>query len=1841
MTTPVGSIKLDLKIDGSNLPAEMVRQIRAGLEPVLAEYRQQLHGLQRDYNQVGRDAAKSAAQQSAAAKATARAVDDVGDEYRQAARRATASAAEQVAANRRVAESVDEIGDRYTRLSATALFSARGQVSALDQVTRAIDQQTAAWGRLAAARTAAAATPTPGGPGGGGRGGGGGGSGGGGWGWHGGSGRGIGGFLTSPLGFNAMALGLGSWPAAATAVTNLTGAIQQLLQVGGLVPGMVGGIVSSVATLKIGFNGVEDAVKAAWEAAASGDPKDIKKAAEAMENLAPSAKSAVTALVGLRGEWQHLQRDVVQQNLFDGLDTTITALATKAMPTLEKELGGISKAWNGTFKQLGTSLGSDSSMSLLDHLFGNTSEAQSRLNKAIEPATHAIETLMSESSDFLPRLADGVGAVATRFDNWITKSVENGNLDKWINEGIEGATNFGNAFLNVGKIINDLTTAAGGGGGFLKWLNDATGRLHDFLSSTEGQEKLTAFFKEGREQLSEWGEILKHVWSLFTEVYDAAKQWTGLLLPALTTIAGLLDKMGGSLSVLVTGFLAFQSMRGIGRLAFSLAGLNGGLATTADGLATAATGTEKLSTRLGRMAGMTAGIAGLGLAIDGLGKDKVTPGSALEIIGGGALLGGSNFGVPGAIAGAGLGAAVAGVTWVMKDNAEAARKAAEAIAEYEKASERSAVAAEHAQNAMKSLNDALLESGGKVDGSALSAVQDRIREIPDMLGGTYNADVIKQVTQAIKDLGLSQRDLAGQVLGDQPMFDALSTNLKNMGPQGFLVQQQLEAIRAEFGGMQASAAAANPVLQDLAAALNTDLSGAAARVKTAFESLPKDVPVNIDMPNGQLVVDLLRQMNVDVDMIDGKYPSIDINDDRVRAADALLDNLGIKITHLPNGEFSVGIEQQSLALVEAQIRAMTAPKQILFRVATEGAPQLPKAPGTLATLPGVTGPGRADGGVLPGYSPGVDNLLVPMSGGEGVLIPEAVRGIGGAAAVYAINSMFRPGLSRRGYRNGGVIGFDEGGIVPPGMAPPPGMSPMAADVAAAVAASIGPLIGLLTEIRDVLKAAFPVPQQGGMFGLPGAGLPGGAALPGDVPGASLAASTSAGVSPATVAGVTAGLDGSTWLPIKGSKGDPLTDGEKALNKQLTDTLKPLTSAINESIKKGGIGKLAELGIGPDNPLAQQLAAARNTALSQNAGLLAAAGPVGSQAYNDVLTKNVLGPLASALNRTVKGNAYTGKLADYGIQAGDPLVANLLGIRGSLASAPPAGLNPAGGMTDSLAAVSSDMCGCVGQQMTGAMDQTGRTLLGGITSGVQGTLSNVAGDVIQKAGTAIGRGLPDKTISGADLINEGNLAAIPAALGYKVGDYSRKGGQGSGVITANEGEDFTAGGQLYSDTAALVDRSFTSLDASMKAGFDQLMGVMEQVRDQLVQIASNLASTAGGMAVSFAGGPAGATAPAPGKALGGPITGGIAGRDSVPIMAMPGEHMLTVADVAAMGGQHGVYAFRRALHTGGVRGFAAGGAVTPNVNATVGADFYGVSQIPILGAIIAMINQVLLSVIGVQIQARDTMMRMTDEFRQFRGDFEGFTAQGRLRNDTSGLMDRSGTSTEEAADERVKILKIVIKELIDYIVHNVIVPIAKATGKAAVAAGASAAGTAVSQAGGLGGAAGPLGGITSSLINAAGDAAVDVGATVFEDFAIALTGTLTDSIAAMLQNTMPGLVQGIFGQDLSGLFPTGSIMAPAMGGGLAAMLAGLLGGMAVFDDGGLATGVGFMPKATVQPERVLSNRQTVNHERLTELLDAGALERLGGNRTTYAPITVYEADHTTANDISDLLSKLDA
>lgn len=401
----------------------------------------------------------------------------------------------------------------------------------------------------------------------------------------------LGGSLSSAMVWNAGALGLGSLPAIATALTSVAGAIQQVTQAGLVLPGVFAGGAASIGTFALGLSGMSDALTAVNEAA-DGTPEAIEKANKALAGLAPNARDVVTTLADLKPAFDGL-RGTVQQNLFAGISQSIKTLADNDLPVLQKGLGGIATAWNGTLKQLGTSLGSDSSKGLLDRILGNTADAQNRFTKAIDPLINGIGTLAAAGTDALPRIADGLTDVAKRFETFITAADQDGRLDKWINDGLDGLTNLGNILLNLGTTFTAITKAAGGGEGLLGTLEKGTKALSDFLNSDTGQEKLRQFFKEGRDQLDKWLPVLENLATTFGSVYNAAKEWTDALLPALNGVLTVLNSIPGGVETVVTAFLAWKTMQGVSSLLTSLGNVGTSLLGLPDKANTAAAGINK------------------------------------------------------------------------------------------------------------------------------------------------------------------------------------------------------------------------------------------------------------------------------------------------------------------------------------------------------------------------------------------------------------------------------------------------------------------------------------------------------------------------------------------------------------------------------------------------------------------------------------------------------------------------------------------------------------------------------------------------------------------------------------------------------------------------------------------------------------------------------------------------------------------------------------------------------------------------------------------------------------------------------------------------------------------------------------------------------------------------------------------------------------------------------------------------------------------------------------------------------------------------------------------------
>lgn len=353
----------------------------------------------------------------------------------------------------------------------------------------------------------------------------------------GGGGGGRGGGLLAGLIPAAGAGALASLPALGSIVANLTQSITQLAGAGLVIPGVIGGIASTAITAKVGFTGMADALEAVNQAA-DGTPESLQAAEAALAQLAPAAANAVKAVAELQPEWERAVRDTFQQNMFVGLDDNIRDSFASAFPVVEAGLGDISNAWNGTFAELLSVAGSDSTKGILTRIFGNTADSQRIANGAIEPFTSALGTLTATGAEALPRLAGDLDSVATRLDNWVGSAAADGRLDEWIGRGITGFENLGNTVINLGGFIGGVASATDGN--LLASLERVTAQWDEWVNSTEGQESLKQFIADGDALLSSLANTAKNLGPELKAAFDLSSTAVGTLLTSIEGITGAL-----------------------------------------------------------------------------------------------------------------------------------------------------------------------------------------------------------------------------------------------------------------------------------------------------------------------------------------------------------------------------------------------------------------------------------------------------------------------------------------------------------------------------------------------------------------------------------------------------------------------------------------------------------------------------------------------------------------------------------------------------------------------------------------------------------------------------------------------------------------------------------------------------------------------------------------------------------------------------------------------------------------------------------------------------------------------------------------------------------------------------------------------------------------------------------------------------------------------------------------------------------------------------------------------------------------------------------------------------
>jgi hypothetical protein len=554
------------------------------------------------------------------------------------------------------------------------------------------------------------------------------------------------------------------------------------------------------------------------------------KLADAMAKLSPNARQLVDDIHSIGPAWTDA-RKAGQDALTAHLGPDIQHLADQQLPNLKNGIVGINTAFNTGIRGVLASLSSETNKADFKTSLDNTAAGFANAAAGAKPFTDGLTKLITVGTEFLPQMGISVDQMAIRFDNLIQRTAADGSLKKWIQDGLTSGRELLDIIEHLGSAVASVFRAAGNDGETLRNIDELTGHLAAFLKSTEGQQELSHFFGQAREEAAKLKPLLEALPGIIHGVTDGVRTWSEVTLPFLRAAADLLSAHPGLVQAAVVAYLGFKTV---------------GPAIDGAKLAISA-----LADKSGEAAS----------DVKGVGKLKLAGAGLLNVLGNPWITG--------------LALAGSAVIGFMSE----ADKASQSMQRYKDNTQAAIDADRNLQRALSSSHGAL--DSGVLDAETASVKQlrdsmaetakdtpsftDKFKLAPALYGSIFGvgqgvidnekyrisaANTSQGISDALSKLGLANDQLAQKITGNKPQFDSLLDQLSGMGQGGRDAAAHLQQLRDEWALDTAAVAPVTKAITDLSDK-NKD---AANSIDAATQALERQRQGGLTLEDAQLRV---------------------------------------------------------------------------------------------------------------------------------------------------------------------------------------------------------------------------------------------------------------------------------------------------------------------------------------------------------------------------------------------------------------------------------------------------------------------------------------------------------------------------------------------------------------------------------------------------------------------------------------------------------------------------------------------------------------------------------------------------------------------------------------------------------------------------------------------------------------------------------------------------------------------------------------------------------------------------------------------------------------------------
>lgn len=287
--------------------------------------------------------------------------------------------------------------------------------------------------------------------------------------------------------------------------------------------------------------GVAEAASALADAQAAAAAQ-TSKLDEAMAKLAPNARSFVNAIRGVAPAWDAMRLSV-QNALFSGLDTRVAGLARTTIPILQRQLTQTAALWNHMGKSAVGAVQDMADSGMLEDILAGANRNMAAFKDTPGQLITAFGQLTVAAQPAFERLSQQMAGAFKSFSDGIAASFASGGLQEALDTTFgllsQLGTILGNAF---GVVSNIFKAASDAGGQILGVLGEVFAELRRITAMPGVQAALRSVF-----------QAVAQIAQAIAPVIGAAVQAIMPILGAIAPVIGdLAARLGPVLTQLVT-----------------------------------------------------------------------------------------------------------------------------------------------------------------------------------------------------------------------------------------------------------------------------------------------------------------------------------------------------------------------------------------------------------------------------------------------------------------------------------------------------------------------------------------------------------------------------------------------------------------------------------------------------------------------------------------------------------------------------------------------------------------------------------------------------------------------------------------------------------------------------------------------------------------------------------------------------------------------------------------------------------------------------------------------------------------------------------------------------------------------------------------------------------------------------------------------------------------------------------------------------------------------------------------------------------------------------------------